>query len=278
MPNLIIGANYAFVYQPDSDCKYTGRSWMYKTELFLGDAIALLEEKYPDIPTDDASYLRYLENDIFGASPKTLWGLKEGCSVLRNFDRIVDKYEVAAATPYLELSIKDADNIRLYYRVNSHQYHDSFFDGYANEDFVNENAVAFLELDTITKVLMAALYYYTLNGYKLVRCKHCGKWFATKTLKEQYCKRTSPCFGDVITGKTPLPCEQAVRNIKQKQSRRHKNVYSYLDISAKDQEDIEYFKMESKKLKEAITHSPSVENFKKYEDFLNRYPKRMVRT
>ena len=36
--------------------------------------------------------------------------------------------------------------------------------------------------------------------------------------------------------------------------------------------------MESKKLKEAITHSPSVENFKKYEDFLNRYPKRMVRT
>ena len=126
--------------------------------------------------------------------------------------------------------------------------------------------------------MIAALYYYAYNEYKIVRCRHCGKWFATKTLKEQYCKRISPCFGDIIKGKTPLPCEQAVRNIKQKQSRRHKNVYSYLDISAKDQEEIEHFKTESKKLKEAITRSPSVENFKKYEDFLNRYPKRMVRT
>ena len=33
--------------------------------------------------------------------------------VTYDFDRIVDKYEVAAATSYLELSIKDADNIRL---------------------------------------------------------------------------------------------------------------------------------------------------------------------
>ena len=31
------------------------------------------------------------------------------------------------------------------------------------------------------------------------------------------------------------------------------------------------------KLKKAITRSPSVENFKRYEDFLNKYPKRMVR-
>ena len=51
-----------------------------------------------------------------------------------------------------------------------------------------------------------------------------------------------------------------------------------LIIRKKDQEEIEHFKTESKKLKEAITRSPSVENFKKYEDFLNRYPKRMVRT
>ena len=140
-----------------------------------------------------------------------------------------------------------------------------------------KDSMRFEGLKTVTQVMIAALYYYAYNEYKIVRCRHCGKWFATKTLKEQYCKRISPCFGDIIKGKTPLPCEQAVRNIKQKQSRRHKNVYSYLDISAKDQDEIEYFKTESKKLKEAITRSPSVENFKRYEDFLNKYPKRMVR-
>ena len=45
MPNLIIGASYAFVYQPDSNYKYTGRSWTYKTELFLGDTIAPIRRK-----------------------------------------------------------------------------------------------------------------------------------------------------------------------------------------------------------------------------------------
>lgn len=274
MPHLIIGDTFTIIYQPNPDSKFTGKGYWYKTGLFLGDAISELEKAYPDIPNDPAEYIEYLESDIFGDKPKTIWGLTEGCSALCNFNKIVEKYGNADKNPYLDLSVEDVDDIRLYYRVNTYQYHDSFFDGFDGSDIINENAVVFLDLDNITKILIAALYYYTLHGYNIARCKHCGKWFATKTLKVEYCQRVSPCFGTIFQGKKEISCEQAVRNIRQN-CRRLKNV---IDIKAQapisaqlgDKDFLWEFDGKCSSLNQAQKDNPTVENLTAYYTFLQK--------
>lgn len=271
MPHLIIGDTFTFIYQPDPESKYMGKVWQNKTELFLGDAISKLEEMYPDIPTDDAAYLEYLQNDIFSTSPKTLWDLKEGSSALCNFNKIVDKHGLIKGAQYLDLSIKDVDDIRLYYRVNSYQYPDSFFDGF-DPDILNENAVVFHDLDTITKILIAALYYYTLRNYKLVRCKHCGKWFATKSQKNEYCGRTSPCYNLVVCGKKVLgskrTCNDAVGIIKQRLADRKKQIYNKWYLEDIDTDRIDELNRKYQFFSSAIKESPTVENITDCMEYL----------
>ena len=263
MLNISIDKENTVVYNTE-----TCRPWTIKTTRFFGVVYAALEKDFPNFDCSKMSdiVINRISNELAGKQPEKrayLFDCEEYGISLYNLLMFIDGQTVLSPT------LKDIEDLRMVHRMTT---------SYLPISIDEPGSMRFEGLKTVTHVMIASLYYYAYNEYKLVRCKHCGRWFATKTLKEQYCKGISPCFGDIIKGKTPLPCEQAVRNIKQKQSRRHKNVYSYLDISAKNQEEIEHFKTESKKLKEAITHSPSVENFKKYEDFLNRYPKRMVRT
>lgn len=262
MLNISIDKENTIVENTGLLCK-----WTLKTVDVFGNVYATLEKNFPDFKTEELGNIivTRISKKLAGKpvdDPVKIFGCSEIGESFYELIMFIDGKTVLSPT------LKDIEEMRISHRMTAN---------YLPISLGEKDSMRFEGLKTVTQVMIAALYYYAYNEYKIVRCRHCGKWFATKTLKEQYCKRISPCFGDIIKGKTPLPCEQAVRNIKQKQSRRHKNVYSYLDISAKDQDEIEYFKTESKKLKEAITRSPSVENFKRYEDFLNKYPKRMVR-
>ena len=252
----------------------THGKWTIDKSRFFGVVYATLERDFPNFDCSELGNIivRRMHNEFKRLNNQTVTDQDKSTYIFHCEEYGVSLYDLLMfidGQKVLSPTLKDIEDLRMLHRMTT---------SYLPISIDEPGSMRFEGLKTVTHVMIASLYYYAYNEYKLVRCKHCGKWFATKTLKEQYCKGISPCFGDIIKGKTPLPCEQAVRNIKQKQSRRHKNVYSYLDISAKDQEEIEHFKTESKKLKEAITRSPSVENFKKYEDFLNRYPKRMVRT
>lgn len=84
---------------------------------------------------------------------------------------------------------------------------------FGNEEFSFEN------IKSLNQLLVCILYFYAYNDLKLVKCQHCGKWFATTTFKEKYCKRASP-----VAGYTHLKCEQAVRNIKQQCGRMKNNI------------------------------------------------------
>ena len=262
MLNISIGSENAVVQNPA-----TYSQWTVKTTEIFGTVYATLERHFCHIPQDELpeKIAERIWKRIRGEADENeawIFHVKEIGTHYFDLKSFIDDRETIVPT------LKEIEEMRIRYSMTSN---------YLPVQFGDQDSMRFEKLASVTQVMIAILYYYAFNGYKLVRCKHCGKWFATKTLKEKYCKRISPCFGEIITGKTPLPCEQAVRNIKQKQSRRRRNIYEYLCNYATYQEEIDEFKEQCKRFREAITNAPTVKNFQEYEAFLDRYPKRMVK-
>jgi hypothetical protein len=264
--NISISEEKTVIRNPD---KYM--QWTIKTTEVFGTVYAALENHFPMLNTDELSerIVKHVWQKMRGSTDENeVWilGLQEIGSSFLALKSYIDNREVIVPT------FEEVEEIRIQYFMTVN---------YLPEKIGNYHGMRFENLKSVTQIMIAILYYYTLNHYKLVRCKHCGRWFATKTLKEEYCKRVSPCFGEdgIINGKTPLSCEQAVRNIKQKQARRRRNIYEYLCNYAMHQEEIDNFKEQCKQYKETITKAPTVENFRKYEAYLysDKFPKRMVK-
>lgn len=72
--------------------------------------------------------------------------------------------------------------------------------------------------------VFSILHYLFLNNYKLRKCEHCGKYFATKTLKTKYCNRFSP-----YKGYESMSCSIAVDHILKKIKKRKGNVLKNMD-------------------------------------------------
>lgn len=71
--------------------------------------------------------------------------------------------------------------------------------------------------------VFSLLHYLFLNGYKLKKCEHCGKYFPTKTLKRKYCSRNSPYRKHEDTS-----CGEAVDHIIKTIKKRRKNILKYM--------------------------------------------------
>lgn len=69
-------------------------------------------------------------------------------------------------------------------------------------------------------VPFSIMHYLFLNDYKIRKCEHCGKYFATKNLKQKYCPRMSPYKGFECQ-----PCGKAVDHILKRIKKRRKAVY-----------------------------------------------------
>lgn len=48
------------------------------------------------------------------------------------------------------------------------------------------------ECRSISDMVAAIIHYYMVYGFKVISCKHCGRIFATQSLKTVYCSRISP--------------------------------------------------------------------------------------
>ena len=120
----------------------------------------------------------------------------------------------------LSPTLKDIEDLRITHKMTT---------TYLPININQSGDMCFKDLKTVTQVMIAALYFYAYNGYKLKRCTHCEKWFATKTLKEEFCKRNSPCSDISIDGKKLLgkeqPCRKAVDTIKTRFQDRKKTIY-----------------------------------------------------
>jgi len=116
---------------------------------------------------------------------------------------------------------------------------------------------------SLADIICAVWHYLILHEYKFRKCNHCGKYFATRTLKKQYCDRKSP-----YPAFEQHNCEQAVRNIKQKLARRKKSAYTYLSNYYSGGVDL--FLDKCAVLKDAVDRCSSAENLRALEAFLNK--------
>ena len=136
----------------------------------------------------------------------------------------------------------------------------------------------------IQGMVAAILHYYLINDYNIIKCAHCGRYFATQTLKRKYCPRKSPLLGEFSGGKNNN-CEQTMRNstqqIKRKIAKIHEKIEEnplYLTISvSKDSiphKQLAVFQSEfiknCDKYWEAVKKEPTCENIKLFNDYIEK--------
>lgn len=123
------------------------------------------------------------------------------------------------------------------------------------------------QCNTLTEVLFTILHYLIYNGYYYIReCNHCDKLYFYNHRKVKYCTRKSP-----YENYSHLDCEQAVRNIKQKFTRKYNHIVEYLDTYYPD--DNQIFMNDYHKIKIIADKKSSVKNLKEIDIFLKDYKK-----
>ena len=157
----------------------------------------------------------------------------------------------AKKTNFFEYQLKGAEKIYKEF-ISYNNFTLDFLSVFANEKRININQKLYevlnnrffpLKIDSKTEkvfygyestdikdIIFSTIHFALSDGYKLVKCKHCERWFFTKTLKEEFCKRLSPCSKLEVDGKKILgaeqPCKIAVDTIKSRFQDRKKTIYN----------------------------------------------------
>jgi hypothetical protein len=141
----------------------------------------------------------------------------------------------------------------------------------------------------MTDIITALFHYYIITGYKFSTCRHCGREFATQTMKTIYCNRISPYKNKYSQkGKKAEAnnCYDTVHNYKQLAKQQKNKLSFYLRHSprhtgdksrnSEDEQDINlYYEFMDlcTSFETAIKKEPTPKNFKRYFDFLDKTKK-----
>ena len=266
MLEIRINEERTIVENTDKRC-----TWTIGTVEFFGNVYSTLEKHFPEIAPEviEKRTKQYLLDKLNGKpiEPQpTIFGCTEMGDTLLSLIGYIEeniRHDIGTDRSYIFPTLRELEEYRISNRMKSNYLPDSFDDN---------KGICFSGLTTVTQVLIAALYYYAYHDYKLARCQHCGTWFATKTLKKKYCDRISPCFGVVVKGKTPLSCEQTVRNILQKCGRIRNRIETKANqtIAAQLHESVFQvkFRTECDHLYMMAKNDPTVENLTNYYNYL----------
>lgn len=250
----------------------THSQWTMNTTNFFGIVYAALERNFPGFDCSNMANIivERTINKIAGQKeekpPVFIFDCEEIGTTLFDLIMFVDNKKVISPT------LKDIEELRISHRMTT---------TYLPVSINDRESMRFEGLKTVTQVMIAALYYYAYFEYKLTRCKHCGKWFATKSLKKEYCDNISPCYGLTIAGKKVLgserACGDAVGIIVQRLKDRKKQIYNKWYIDGLDGTDAECTELneEFTQFMTIIKESPTVENITACMEYLysDRMPK-----
>lgn len=97
------------------------------------------------------------------------------------------------------------------------------------QDVLNGNAgqeqLYIYTCQSTTDIAFSIWQYLLSDGYKFKKCEHCGKYFATKSLKIKYCSRISPYE---FKKNGPHSCKIAVDYLKKEVKKRRRSICDYL--------------------------------------------------
>jgi len=134
----------------------------------------------------------------------------------------------------------------------------------------------------LQQAVFSILHFLIVNGFKFSFCEHCGRQYATKSLKVIYCNRKS-----TFSGYERYSCGEAVTKIKDSLEKRRKTVYERLRVradeylySSKYGEQLRDFQNKCTEYKAIIKKAASVSNLQEYSSYLQNgdgLPKRYER-
>ena len=111
-------------------------------------------------------------------------------------------------------------------------------------------------------IIFSIFHFLVLCKYKFKKCEHCGKYFATQTLKQMYCYRNSP-----YPKYEHLECSDAVKDIKQNLRRMRRKIENNLYGNQPLKYDI--FITKSAELLQTVKKHPTIDNINKAFDYIN---------
>lgn len=259
MVSLTIEKDYLYLQNKDGVFRNS-------TLHFWGNALAMLENAFPASDHEKPEF--WVANLVKAANDDQkatmIWGMQEFGNALYSMYTFIDGRNI------IKITREDIERLRITHNMTANFLPTNLAD-------ISEG-MRFDNLSNVTQVLIAILYYYEYHGYSLVKCKHCGKWFATNSQKNEYCGRTSPCYNLVVCGKKVLgskrTCNEAVGIIKQRLADRKKQIYN--KWYAEGLED-ECFELNERfyEYKTAIKENPTVETITACMEYLysDRMPK-----
>lgn len=242
--------------------------WTVKTENCFGLIYNSLERHFPDFESFDITHniVNFMHNkiagkEIYSTQSYKLLGCNETGGTLCFFYKYFNKKDSAF------FSLQDVDKMRIASCMKSN---------YLPVSINDTTSMEFDDLTNVTQVMVALLYYYSYYGFKLVKCRHCGRWFATKSLKNQYCKQISPCCGEILKGENKS-CEQAVRQIMQNCTRLRNAIRTKAGCTTAAQlyasDFLEAFEAKNAALEQTAREAPTVANLTAYYGFLRQVNK-----
>lgn len=235
--------------------------WTIKTSRFFGVVYATLERDFPNFDPSKMGDMiaAHVINGMAGKKKEKtnyIFHCEEIGTSLYDLLMFIDGQDVLTPT------LQDIEALRIRHRMSTN---------YLPVGINDENSMCFENLRSVTQVMIAALYYYAYNGFKLRRCKHCGMWFATKTLETEYCDNVSPCYGLIVEGKKVLNservCVDAVSIIKQRLKDRKKVIYNKWYAEGLEDECIE-LNEKFRNFMAIIKESPTVKNITACMEYL----------
>ena len=226
----------------------------------FGNIVPVLENEFPAENYGEPGFIvKHIRDSLAGSSKAMeIWGMTAKPTLLHSI------YDYFNGREKVDCTLKDIEKMRIMYGINISNFPLSI------TDF--DKGMKFQNISTVLDVAYALLYYYAHNDYKLVKCEHCGRWFATTTFKIKYCPRKS-----TFPGYTHLNCEQAVRNIMQNCGR----IKNRIDIKAAATPSaqlrinpfVDEFFNQCEPLYLSAKDKPTVENLSKYHAFLKKTEK-----
>lgn len=203
---------------------------------------------------------------LLNASNLSFFKKEAMLNVLRNESKLRLNFQANMC----DTEVFEADSVKSFNRPIS------CFDKFSKPKSNVEDIDTWFEYEclSVSDMVVAIIHYYMVYGFKVIPCKHCGRVFATQSLKTVYCNRISPYKNDFSQKKSrPEPCKDTVKReiqfLRKKKDRLLDRIRNSSDVMRGYTEDVyDKLRQECSQYMDLVSKAPTPENFEKFNYYL----------